>query len=444
MGSPGRATARRRHRQGHDDDVDPGVTGDRGQHLAERLVREPRRDVEGVGDRDVRREQRPHAAHRLLRQRGEREAPRLERVRQQHRDAPRRRRHRHPRPLEGRHPRQVRRRLDEMVELGHLEQARRPRPRSPRLATAGEGTRVRARGAGTGRRGAELQRDHGDAAGRGPLDGGRDAVRLPHLLDQARDGADPAVLDEPVEVVREREVRLVARRDEQAHPEAPGGRTVEEAAAEATRLREQGHRTRREGVELPDRRERERHSVPRVDKPDRVRPEESHTRLARALHEALLLHRTGFPGLGEAGAEHHGEGNPRAATREDGVGGLAGRQPDPGDVGRLGHRVDGRVGRKVPDHAMAGVHRIQATGIAVTPEEVQGARAGAREVAGYPDQRDRARGEQALQVRRRARLSPLARLRHGAHLSPNPWPAQDPPERESRSRFIGRSPFRLL
>ena len=302
----------------------------------------------------------------------------------------------------------------------------------------GEGAGVRARRAGAGRRGAELQRDHRDAAGRGPLDGGRDAVGLPHLLDQARDGAGPAVLDEPVEVVREREVRLVARRDEQAHPEAPVGRAVEEAAAEAARLREQGHRTRREGVELADRREGERHSVPRVDKPDRVRPEESHTRLARALHEARLLHRTGFPGLGEAGAEHHGEGNPRAAAREDRVGGLAGRQADPGDVGRLRQGVDGRVGRKVPDHAMAGVHRIQAARIAVAPEEVQGARAGAREVAGYPDQRDRARREQAPQVRRRARRPALARLRHGAHLSPNPWPAQDPPDRRPLS-LHGRS-----
>ena len=425
---PGRAPARGRHRQRHDDDVDPRVAGDRGEHLAERLVRKPGGDVERVGDGDIGREQRLHAPHRLPRQRREREAPRLERVREQHGDAARRRCHRHARPVESRRPREVRRRLDEMVELGHLEKARRPRPGPPWLAPAREGAGVRARGAGAGRGGSELQRDHRDAAGRGPLDGGRDAERLPHLLDQARDGAGPAVVDEPVEVVREGQVRLVARRDEQAHAEAPVGRAVEEAAAEPARLREHRHRTRQEGVELADRREGQRHSIPGVDEPHRVRTEESHARPPRALHQARLLHRPGCPRLGEAGAEDHREGNTGAAAREYCVGGLSGRQADPGDVRSLRQGVDARIRGKVPDHAMAGVHRIHAARIAVTPQEVERARARTREVAGHSDQRDRPRREQAPEVRRAPRHAGAC-LRHGAHLSPKPRPSQDPARR---------------
>src|SRR5262249_11417822 len=160
------------------------------------------------------------------------EALRLERVREQDRDAARRGHHSHAWPLERRRSREMRRGLDEEVQLGHLEQARGAGPRPPGVARTNDGARVRASGAQSHRGRPDLRPTTRVPATGAPPRAPPPPPRPAPLLNKAPSGAAPPATEEPLEVLGERQIRLVPRRDEQAHAETPIGRSIDQAAAE--------------------------------------------------------------------------------------------------------------------------------------------------------------------------------------------------------------------
>src|SRR5262249_21218150 len=83
--------------------------------------------------------------------------------------------------------------------------------------------------------------------------------------------------------------------------------------------------------------------------------------------------------------------------------------------GGSGPRVAAGMGGRVPDRPVARVQGIEAPRVAMALQEVERAGAGAREVAGHADQRDRPRSKKAPETRGLAPRRGPARRRHGAN-----------------------------
>ena len=158
---------------------------------------------------------------------------------------------------------------------------------------------------------------------RSALEPGDEAVDIADRLAEQRDHARGLVLGEPGEDVGERQVRFVARAQQQRDPEARVLGALHEQPATAAGLGEHRDPAGFSDSRKADAERGDTGAIGDVQESGRVRADDPDAGLARDLGETLLLGAALLADLAEAGGEHERAAEPRVRA-------LLHRVEDPG------------------------------------------------------------------------------------------------------------------
>jgi hypothetical protein len=278
--------------------------------------------------------------------------------------------------------------------------------RSEDLPGPGQAGGVRARGLHAGLRPPGLDDEHRLArrASRGEAAAEAGAVEQPLDVDAERLGA--WIGDHVVEEVADLEVDLVAERHPVAEADAVGGGAVDDRDHQRAALAHQADRTVGEAIGVEDDRRAQGQPVVRHDQAHAVGADQSGATRPRDRHQLGLTGGALVAGLGEARGDDHAAADTGGRRLAHGRHQGRSRHGQDGDVGRRRRRRDGRIGEPPEHFGPAGVDRQDVAGEAVAEQEVHDAAAELVLAVGRPEDGDRARVQDALDVD--ARHGPIA------------------------------------
>ena len=281
--------------------------------------------------------------------------------------------------------------LDKRLEQIDAQDAAIAEERIERGVQAGERAGVRARKRFAERGAPELVGDDRLSRGVRLARCGSEPIGVAHRLEKQQDHARLGVLHQQLDQLADTEVGLVADRHQLREAEAVRRAARQHRAEHRAALRDEARRPRGRRIDLEHRVHAERHAAGQIDDPHAVRAEEAHAERLGARHEPRLALRAFAPRVGEAVAVDRSHRDAAPAAVLDRL--LDALDHDKGVVDALGHL---RAGGFAKNFLSSRVHRDDASGIAMLPEEALRSRGILLLVAGSADERHGAGRKQRL------------------------------------------------
>jgi len=304
-------------------------------------------------------------------------------------DTPARERAKDDSPRERRH-------LEQSFEEIDLDDAVLAQERRHRGTRAGERAGMRGREKLTGCRAAERVGDQ-RLAGRVRLAGELcEPVGAPNGLEEQQETVGARVIDEQAAEIADRQIGLVADRDQAGEADAARLAARQQGADQAAAVRQHGQAAGQQLLQLKRGVDGQRESPVAIDDPHAVRPDQAHPGGARRLENAVLQRATLGAGFGEAAGQDGRDPDAGLCTGFDRRRHMGRVEQNVGVVDRPRHRAQIRVGSRALHFGIVGIDGVDRAGEAVTVEIALGSPAGLARIGRRADQRDAARRGQRL------------------------------------------------